>query len=82
MLQVLVVISQKFCYRKEAWAMQKLFIKRKKEREKKRSWEKIDKCLRYLKQWVLWCPHEKREKEMDNIAHVFLQKDFQVSKER
>ena len=34
MLQILVVISQKFCYRKEAWAMQKLFI-RKKGRKKK-----------------------------------------------
>ena len=32
MLQVLVAISQKFYYREEAWAMQKLFIKKKKER--------------------------------------------------
>ena len=28
MFQVLVAISQKFCCRKEAWAMQKLFIKK------------------------------------------------------
>jgi hypothetical protein len=28
-------ISQKFCCRKEAWAMQKLFIKKKKRVEKK-----------------------------------------------
>jgi hypothetical protein len=33
MLQVLVAISQKFCCRKEAWALQKLIIK--KEVEKK-----------------------------------------------
>ena len=33
MLQVLVAIYQNFCCRKEAWAMQKLFIK--KERKKK-----------------------------------------------
>ena len=33
MLQVLVAISQKFCWRKEAWAMQKLFIKNKKREE-------------------------------------------------
>jgi hypothetical protein len=34
MLQVLVAISQSFCCRKEAWAMQKLFIKKKKIVEK------------------------------------------------
>ena len=32
MLQVLVAISQKFYYREEAWAMQKLFIKKEEER--------------------------------------------------
>jgi hypothetical protein len=31
----------------------------------------MDKCLKYLKQWVLRCPPEKRE--MNKIAHVFLQ---------
>ena len=40
----------------EAWTMQKLFIKN----EKKKSIEKIDKCPRYLKQWVLRCPPEKK----------------------
>ena len=34
MLQVLVVISQKFCCRREAWAMQELFIKKEKKRKK------------------------------------------------
>jgi hypothetical protein len=29
--KVLVAISQKFCCREEAWAMQKLFIKKKKD---------------------------------------------------
>jgi hypothetical protein len=36
---------------KEAWAMQKLFMKEKKKKEL----EKMDKCPRYLKQWVLRC---------------------------
>ena len=34
-------------------------IHEKKEREK--SIEKMDKCLRYLKQWVLKCSPEKNE---------------------
>jgi hypothetical protein len=38
---------------------------------------KMDKCVRYLKQWVLRCPHEKK-KEMNKIAPVLLQKSFQV----
>ena len=33
--KVLVAISQKFCCREEAWAMQKLFIKKKNKVEKK-----------------------------------------------
>ena len=59
MLQILVAISQKFCCRKEALAMQKLFIKKKEM--KKRVEKKIDKCPRYLKQWVLRCPPKKRD---------------------
>ena len=51
--------------------MQKLFIK--KEKKKRESIEKMDKCPKYLKQWVLRCPHEKK-KEMNQRAHVFLQK--------
>ena len=59
MLQVLVAISQKFCYKKEACAMQKLFRKR----ERKKAVEKkMDKCLRYVKQWVLRCPPEEKER--------------------
>ena len=41
----------------EAWSMQKLFIKERK------SIEKMDKCLRYLKQWVLRCPLKKERDE-------------------
>ena len=55
MLQVLIAISQKFYYRKEAWGYAKV-IHRKKRKKKK-----IDKCPRYLKQWVLRCPPEKKE---------------------
>jgi hypothetical protein len=40
----------------------------------------MDKCPRYLKQWVLRCLPKKRE--MNKIAHVFLQSCFQVLKER
>jgi hypothetical protein len=36
MLQVLVAISQKFYFRKEAWAMQKLFIKNDEKKEEKK----------------------------------------------
>ena len=41
--------------------MQKLFIKKGKKR-KKRVEKKMDKCARYLKQWVLRCPLEKKER--------------------
>ena len=44
--------------------LQKLFKSLKKEK-KKRDWEKMDKCSRYLKQWVLRCPPEKK---MNKIA--------------
>ena len=77
MLQILVAISQMFCCRKETWGYAKVIHK------KKKSWEKIDKCPRYWKQWVLRCPLEKRKKKKINkIAPVFLQSCFQVSKER
>ena len=49
--------------------MQMLFIK------EKESIEKMDKCPRYLKQWVLRSPPKK---EMNKIAHVFLQKCLKV----
>ena len=52
--------------------MQKLFMKRKREK----NIEKMDKCPRYLKQWVLRCPSKKRE--MNKIAHIFLQKCLKV----
>ena len=54
-----------------------------KKREGK-NWKRMDKCLRYLKQWVLRYPPEKSEEErkMNKIAHVFLQSVFQVSNKR
>ena len=72
MLQVLVTISQKFCCRKEPWGYAKVIYKKRVEK-------KMNKCPRYFKQWVL-IPAEKR-REMNKIAHVFLQKYFQVSKQ-
>ena len=38
------------------------------KKRKKRKDEKMDKCPRYLKQWVLRCPPEKEEEEMNKIA--------------
>jgi hypothetical protein len=72
MIQVLVAISQKFCNREEIWAMQKLFIKKEKV-------EKMDKCSRYLKQWVLRYLPEKR-KEMNKISNDLLQSIFKFQK--
>jgi len=43
--------------------MQRLFLK--KEKRKKKRVEKIDKCPRYLKQWVVRCPPEKKKIEMN-----------------
>ena len=44
----------------------------------------MDKYTRYLKQWVLdaLLKKERKKREMDKIAHVFLQKYFQVSNKR
>ena len=53
MLQVLIAISQKFYYRKEAWGYAKVI-------HKKRVEKKMDKGPRYLKQWVLGCPLGKK----------------------
>jgi hypothetical protein len=64
-----------FVAEKRHVAMPKLFMK------KEERIEKMDKCPRYLKQWVLRCLPE-RKKEMNKIAHIFLQSCFQVLKER
>jgi hypothetical protein len=66
MLQVLVDISQKVYCRKEAWAMQDLFIKK-----EKKSIGKNGQVSKLLKQWVLRCLPEKKRK-MNKIVHVFL----------
>jgi hypothetical protein len=55
--------------------MQKLFMK------KEERIEKNGQVSEWLKQWVLWCPPEKREKEK-RMTYVFLQSWFQVSIER
>ena len=48
MLQVLVAISKKFCCRKEAWAMQNLFMKKEEKKRIEKKW--TQKYPRYLKQ--------------------------------
>ena len=50
-------LSKSFVVEKRHEAMKKLFIKIKRKRKKV---EKIDKCPRYLKQWVLRCLPKKR----------------------
>jgi hypothetical protein len=57
MLKFLVAISQKFCCREEAYGYAKVIHKKRERKEL----EKMDKCLRYLKQWVLRCLLEKRK---------------------
>jgi hypothetical protein len=54
MLQDLVAIPQKFYCRKETYDYAKVIHKK--------SIRKMDKCLKYLKQWVLRCPPEKKER--------------------
>ena len=51
-------ISQKFCGRKETWGYTKVIHKKEEKRD-----EKMDKCPRYLKQWVLRCPPEKKKRD-------------------
>ena len=41
MLQVHVVVSQKVYCREEAWAMQKLFIKKEKKKEELKKWTSV-----------------------------------------
>ena len=53
MLQVLVAIFKKICCRKEALGYAKVIHKK--------ELKKMDQCPRYLKQWVLRRPPEKRD---------------------
>jgi hypothetical protein len=57
MLQFLVVISQKFCCREETCGYAKVI-----HEKKKKELKKMDKCPRYLKQWVLRCPPEGKKR--------------------
>jgi hypothetical protein len=54
---ILVTVSQKFYCRKETCGYTKVIHKK-----EKKVLEKMEKCPRYLKQWVLRCPFEKRDK--------------------
>jgi hypothetical protein len=66
-----------FCCREKAYGYAKVIHKKRVN--------KIDKCPRYLKQYNGYsyaCLRKKEKEEMNKIVHVFLQKYFQVSKER
>ena len=65
MLQVLVTVSPTIAMQKRSMGYAKDIYK--KEEEEERRIEKMDKCPRYLKQWVLRCPPEKK---MNKIALV------------
>jgi hypothetical protein len=60
------LLSQKFCCRKDTWGYAKGIQKSK---EKKKRVQKMDKCPRYLKEWVLRCSPEKK-KRMNKTAPV------------
>jgi hypothetical protein len=71
---ILLLSLKSFVAENRHVAMQKLFMKKDEERKNIR---KNGQCSKYLKQWVLRCPSKKRrEKEMNKIAHVFLQSCF------
>ena len=69
MLQVLIVISQKFAVEKRHGLCKSYSLKKREERRKERVL-KNRQVSEVLKQWVLRCPPEKK---MNKIAHVFLQ---------
>jgi hypothetical protein len=50
------LLSQKFCCREEACGYAKVI-------HEKKSIGKMDKCSKYLKQWVLNCPPEKKREK-------------------
>ena len=52
----------KVLLKKETWGYAKVVHKKRRKR-KKRDEKKMDKCPRYLKQWVLRCPPEKKEEK-------------------
>jgi hypothetical protein len=62
-----LIYLKKFCCRKGTWGYTKVIHKK-----RKKSWEKMDKFPRYLKQWVLRCPPEKK-KAINKITLALLQ---------
>ena len=73
----------KVLLQKRHGAMQKLFIKKRKKRKKKMSWEKNGQVSEISKTMGTQMPAwKKRKKEMNKIAPVLSQKKFQVSRER
>ena len=76
MLEVLVVISQKFCCKKETGGYAKVIHKKKRKMRKNRQVSDIFKTMGTL--MLAW----KKKKKMNKIAHIFLQSCFQVSNER
>ena len=64
MLKVLIDISLKVLLQQRDTGLCKSYSKvKKKEKKKKEIEKKMDKCPRYLKQWVLRCPPEKKRDE-------------------
>ena len=77
MLQVLVNISiEKFCCRKETWGYAKEKVRKKKQKNKK-SWKNGHKSV-----WDIenngYLDARLKKREMNKIAHVFLQKCLKI----
>jgi hypothetical protein len=73
----LLISLSKFCCRKETWGYAKVIHKK-----EKKSWEKMNKCPRYLKQWVLRCLPEKKKKERWIRWPLFSRKNISKFQER
>ena len=61
MLQILVALSQKVLLQKRGMGYAKVIHKKRKEKNDEKKW--TQKCLRYLKQWVLRCLPKKEDKK-------------------
>ena len=80
----MLISLSKFCCRKETLSMQKFEKKRRRRKKKEKKW--TQRCLEYLKEWVLRCPPQEKKRrkkiKMNKDCPYSLAKYFQVSRER
>ena len=70
---IFFAISQKFYCRKEAWAIEKLLIKKEKRKKELRKNGQVSKISKTMGTQMPALKTKRRKKEMNKIAHVFLQ---------